>query len=166
MVSIVPFRVLCVGRQDSTSKPLVIPLYVILYSLRASSCCKHDVGTLSWLNAETVERAPTPLFGRLLRCSAHGPFFGRLRYMHKYTFIAGKNTTLLHLTSHTVDYSNFFDFGVDAGDTRLNRIDDGSSPPFSLPLPIQFFERSQSTIYVSWFCILTLCTCMYRGHSW
>ena len=23
---------------------------------------------------ETVERAPTPLFGRLVRCSAHGPF--------------------------------------------------------------------------------------------
>ena len=63
------------------------------------SRCKHDVGALSWLNAETVERAPTPLFGRLVRCSAHGPFFARLRvyqsaeihncymqFMHKATF--------------------------------------------------------------------------------
>ena len=69
-------------RQDSTSKLLVIPLYVIcvqLFASRASSRCKHDVGALSWLNAETVERAPTPFFGRLVRCSPHGPFFGRLR---------------------------------------------------------------------------------------
>ena len=70
-----------VCRQDSTLKLLVIPLYVILFASRALSSCKHDVGTLSWLNAETVERAPTPLFGRLVRCSAHGPFFGRLRYI-------------------------------------------------------------------------------------
>ena len=27
-------------------------------------------GTLSWLNVETLERAPIPLFGRLVRCSA------------------------------------------------------------------------------------------------
>ena len=32
--------------------------------------------TLSWVNAKTVERVPTPLFGRLVRCSAHGPFLG------------------------------------------------------------------------------------------
>ena len=44
--------------QDSTLKPLVIKLYVILFALRASSRCKHDVGALSWLNAETVEIAP------------------------------------------------------------------------------------------------------------
>ena len=30
----------------------------------------HDMGTLSWLNAEPLERVPTPLVGRLLRCSA------------------------------------------------------------------------------------------------
>ena len=67
--------------QDSTLKPLVIPLYVILCPVicfEGSSLCKHDVGALSWLNAETVERVPTPLFGRLVRCSAHGPFFARL----------------------------------------------------------------------------------------
>ena len=71
-------------RQDSTSKPLVIPLYIILcpvqlFASRASSRCKHDV-VLFRGYAETVERAPTPLFGRLVRCSAHGPFFARLRY--------------------------------------------------------------------------------------
>ena len=33
---------------------------VQLFALRASSRCKHDVGALSWLNVETVERAPTP----------------------------------------------------------------------------------------------------------
>ena len=54
-----------------------------------------------------------------------------------------------------MDYTHFFDFGVDAGDTQLNKIDDGSSPPISLPTPIQFFERSQSIIYVRWLCILS-----------
>ena len=39
------------------------------------------VGALSWLNVETVERAPTALFGRLVRCSAHGPFFRRVQYV-------------------------------------------------------------------------------------
>ena len=52
-----------------------------LFASRASSrCIKQDVGALSWLNAETVKRAPTPLFGRLVKCSAYGPFFGRLLY--------------------------------------------------------------------------------------
>ena len=32
-------------------------------------------GCSPWLNAETVERAPTLLFGRLVRCSAHGRSF-------------------------------------------------------------------------------------------
>ena len=26
------------------------------------------MGALSWLNAETLERAPIPLFGRIVRC--------------------------------------------------------------------------------------------------
>ena len=37
--------------------------------------------TLSWLNAETLERAPTSIFGRLVKCSTHGHSFTRLRYM-------------------------------------------------------------------------------------
>ena len=39
-----------VCHQDSTSKPLVVPLSVMLVQLlvsRASSCCKHDVDVLS-----------------------------------------------------------------------------------------------------------------------
>ena len=55
---------------------------VQLFALRVLSHCKHDVGVLSCLNVETVERVPTPLFGRLVRCSAHGPFFGRLWNIH------------------------------------------------------------------------------------
>ena len=54
---------------------------VQLFALRVSSHCKHDMGAVSWLNAETVEKAPTPLFGRLVRCPTHGPFFRRLRYI-------------------------------------------------------------------------------------
>ena len=54
---------------------------VVCYVSRASSRCKHDVGTLLWLNVKQSERAPTPFFGRLVRCSVHGPFFGRLRYI-------------------------------------------------------------------------------------
>ena len=38
------------------------------------------MGDLLWLNAETLKRAPTPLFGRLVRCSAHGCSFARLQY--------------------------------------------------------------------------------------
>ena len=33
---------------------------------------KHDMDALSWLNAETLKRAPTPLFGRRVKCSALG----------------------------------------------------------------------------------------------
>ena len=74
----VPFRVL-LCRQDSTLKPMVITLYVIvcpsiyIFASTASNHCKHDMGALLWLNAEPPERVPTPLFGRLIRCSAHPP---------------------------------------------------------------------------------------------
>ena len=42
-------------------KPLVTLLYVIV--------CKHDMGTLSCLKKEAIERAPTSLFGGLVRGS-------------------------------------------------------------------------------------------------
>ena len=32
---------------------------VQLFASRASSCCKQDMGALSWLNVETPERAPS-----------------------------------------------------------------------------------------------------------
>ena len=36
----------------------------LLFASSASSCCKHDTGAHSRLNAETLKRAPTPLFDR------------------------------------------------------------------------------------------------------
>ena len=47
---------------------------VVRCCLSASSHCKHDMGTLSWLNVETLERAQ--------RCSAHGRSFARPWYIH------------------------------------------------------------------------------------
>ena len=70
----VPFRVF---HQDSTSKPLVVPMHVIV----VSSYYKHNMVALSWLNAEPLERMPTSLFGRLVRCPAHGHSFVRLWHM-------------------------------------------------------------------------------------
>ena len=40
-------------------------LFVQLFSSRTLSRCKHDMGALSWLNAATLERAPTPFFDGL-----------------------------------------------------------------------------------------------------
>ena len=48
--------------QNLTLKPLAAPLYVVVlqvFASRASSHCKHDMGPLSWLNAENLERMPT-----------------------------------------------------------------------------------------------------------
>ena len=67
-----------VCHQDSTSKLLVVLLYITACQLFASSRYKHDMGALSWLNGETFERVPaTPLFGRLVSCSSHGCSFAR-----------------------------------------------------------------------------------------
>ena len=80
---IVPFRVLCAIRTRLRSHWWFhCTLFCVqLFASRASSRCKHDMGALSWLNVETVERTPTPLFGRLVRYSAHGPLFERLLYV-------------------------------------------------------------------------------------
>ena len=44
-----------------------------LFASRASNHWKHDMGVLLWfINAKTHKRVPTPLFGRLVRCSDHG----------------------------------------------------------------------------------------------
>ena len=55
-------------------------LFVQLCALRASNGCKDDMGTLSWLNAETLKRVITLLFGTLIRCSVHKCSFTRLHY--------------------------------------------------------------------------------------
>ena len=63
--------------QDSTSKSVMVP-----FASRASNHWKHDMGILLWfINAETHKKVPTPLFGRLVRCSTHGHSFARLRYV-------------------------------------------------------------------------------------
>ena len=61
---IMPFRVLCAVTAQLWSC-WWFRCTGQLFALRASSHCKHDVGALSWWNTETVERVPTPLFGRL-----------------------------------------------------------------------------------------------------
>jgi len=50
----------------------------------------QDVGFLSWLNVETLKRVPTPFFAIhvVVRCSAYGLSFARLRYMFKYNMLA------------------------------------------------------------------------------
>ena len=62
------FRVLCAVRTRLWSQWW---FHVFICS-RASNHGKHDMGALSMLNAETLKRVPSPLFGRLVRCSAHG----------------------------------------------------------------------------------------------
>ena len=85
-----PFRVLCAVRPWLWSSWwfLCMLLFVQLFALRASSHCKHNMGALSWLNVETLGRGPTPLFDRLVRCSAHGSSFLRLWYS-KYVVLTG-----------------------------------------------------------------------------
>ena len=58
------------------------------------------MGTLLWLNAVTLKRAPTPLFGRLVRCSAHGRSFVRLWYTQLHVYQQGSITKVgLELSS-------------------------------------------------------------------
>ena len=48
------------GLNFKASGDFVVCYFVsILFALRALSRCKHDVGALSLLNGERVERAPT-----------------------------------------------------------------------------------------------------------
>ena len=54
----------------------------------------HDIGTLSWLNAEALKTAQAPLFGRLVRCTAHGHSFARLWYYIWFWYML--ITTALH----------------------------------------------------------------------
>ena len=54
---------------------------------------------------------------------------------------------------NTVNYDNFFEFGVDADDAELNGY---ISPAITLSTPIQLFGRTFQTIFVSKLCILSL----------
>ena len=59
----------------------------------------------------------------------------------------------LHYIMYTVNYDNFFEFGVDTGDAELNG---DISPPITLPTPIQLFGRTDQTFSVSQLYILSL----------
>ena len=106
---VMPFRVLCAVRIWFRSSWWLCCtlLFTKIFALMALSHCKHDMGTLSSLNAETLERVLTPLFGRFLTCSAHGCSFMRLRYT-KYTI--QWNPSIMNTTGnqHFVPYSEAF----------------------------------------------------------
>ena len=57
-------------------------LFVQLFVSRAYTRCKLDTGALSLLNAEALERAPTPLFGWPVRHLTHGVFFHKIMDNH------------------------------------------------------------------------------------
>ena len=61
----------------------------------------------------------------------------------------------LFLITHTVNTSAFYSFGVSTGDTQLPRVNDNSSVPINLPVPIPFFGRLERRLYVSQ--LLVLC---------
>ena len=50
--------------QDLTMRPPPAPLYLIRVAVNMTY-----TGALLWLNVETLERVPTPLFGEIVRCS-------------------------------------------------------------------------------------------------
>ena len=52
---------------------------------------------------------------------------------------------------YTVNYTNFFDFGVDAGDAQL----EGNFYSLNLSIPIRFFERPECFLSVSQLCVLS-----------
>ena len=60
----------------------------------------------------------------------------------------------LFLIMCTVNNTNFFDFGVEAGDTQL-MVEGVSSEFLPLETPIQVFERRQRQLFVSQLCILS-----------
>ena len=61
----------CLSQCCVPSRPTSKPLGFHCICLRPSSHCKHECS-----NTETLKRTPTPLFGRPVRCSAHGRSFG------------------------------------------------------------------------------------------
>ena len=71
-VVMVPFSVLC--RLDLTPK---LP------------AAKHGMGTVSWLNAETLERTPIPHFGRQQVCKVHHGHLMFVKYLNAKFMISG-----------------------------------------------------------------------------
>ena len=68
-----PFRALCVQLQ----RP---PLYVTY--ICPTIFFEGIELFMGWMNVQTLERAPIPVFGKLARYSIHGHSFTRLWYIH------------------------------------------------------------------------------------
>ena len=64
--------------------------------------------------------------------------------------------------THTVNTSAFYSFGVSAGDTRFQQLDDASSGPINLTVPIPFFGSLERTLYVSQLLVL----CIWTRHTY
>ena len=77
-----------------TLKPLVALLFVQVFALRALSRCKHDMGTLSWINAERVS---TPSL-TIVRCTAHGRSFVSLRYSSSISYMLSLYETVTSIS--------------------------------------------------------------------
>ena len=60
---------------------------------------------------------------------------------------------ILHYIMNTVNYDNFFEFGVDTGDAELNEYK--WPPTITLSTPIQLFGRTWQAFIVSQLCIYT-----------
>ena len=56
------------------------------------------------------------------------------------------------MSIYTVNNTNFYDFGVSAGDAQLQWRLDSSSPRILLSVPFQFFGTPESILYVSQLC--------------
>lgn len=67
-----------------------------------------------------------------------------------YLFAAG---LLLELTTPVtaIPLNQFYPYGVEAGDSLVERTLDSFSPPIILPLEFSFFGKSFNTIFVSQF---------------
>ena len=70
---------------------------------------------------------------------------------------------ILHYIMNTVNYDNFFEFGVDTGDAELNEY--GPSPTITLSTPIQLFGRTWQAFIVSQLCIYTF-TFIWSSFQW
>ena len=95
-------------------------------------------------NAKTLERAPTSFFGKLVRCSAHGCSFARLRYMS------------LHLPSASVC--------TDGGMLQVGPADPDGSSSCWLPGHSSAVKRSSSNT-TDWRDIVFTELCGYNSSS-
>ena len=82
------FRVLCAIRTRLQSCwwfccPWLLSNYLFWRHQVAINMTWHQDGRTFVVKCETHERVPILLFGRLVRCSAHGRSFARLRYTYR-----------------------------------------------------------------------------------